>query len=142
MTARRGGWRRDLSKERHWRRMLRRWRSSGLSVRDFCDWQNLPEPSFYAWRREIAKRDREAAVPRARRAGNGGRRASAANAVAGASPEFVPVRVVADEPAVGASHGHSLELRLPTGVELRVPPGFDRQTLIDVLAALEGAQSC
>jgi hypothetical protein len=42
---------RDLDKERFWRRMLRQWQRSGLSIRAFCLEHNLAEPSFYAWRR-------------------------------------------------------------------------------------------
>ena len=51
--------RRDLAKEKDWRRLLRQWRASGLSGRDFCVEQRLSEPSFYAWRREIARRDQQ-----------------------------------------------------------------------------------
>jgi hypothetical protein len=47
------------SKERFWRRMVRQWRGSGLSVRDFCAERELAVPSFYAWRRTIAQRDAE-----------------------------------------------------------------------------------
>ena len=43
MAARREIRRRDQAKERHWRRLLREWRRSGLSVRDFCDWQALAD---------------------------------------------------------------------------------------------------
>ena len=45
------------SKERFWRMQVRRWRTSGLSVRDFCAEQGLSEPSFYAWRRTLAERE-------------------------------------------------------------------------------------
>jgi transposase len=55
---------RDTAKAERWRGILRQWRRSGLSVREFCDWQNLSEPSLYAWRRELAERDGQiAAVP-------------------------------------------------------------------------------
>ncbi len=52
-------------------------------------------------------------------------------------PAFLPVRVVADELAASPRSASRLEVQLPTGVKLRVPAGFDRQTLADVLAALE-----
>jgi transposase-like protein len=45
---------RDSDKERFWRRMLRQWQRSGLSIRAFCRKHNLAEPSFYAWRRTFA----------------------------------------------------------------------------------------
>ena len=50
------------SKEQWWRRQVRQWRSSGLSVRAFCAAQGLSEPSFYAWRRTLAQRE-ATAVP-------------------------------------------------------------------------------
>ncbi len=52
-TGRPRGWR-DPAKERRWRRVVRDWQASGLSVRQFCRRQGLSEPSFYAWRRELA----------------------------------------------------------------------------------------
>ncbi|HEY4340274.1 MAG TPA: hypothetical protein VGM97_10050 [Steroidobacteraceae bacterium] len=118
-------WRRDPAKERFWRRTLQEWRRSGLSVREFCDWQSLSEASLYAWRRELAKRDGEA-VPRGA--------PPARNRSTARSP-FVPVHVVADA-ASDSRASDLLELHLPTGVRLRVPSGFDRQTLTDVLNAL------
>jgi hypothetical protein len=53
---------RDPVKERHWRRLLAQWRRSGMTGRDFCAKHALAEPSFYAWKREIAQRDRERAA--------------------------------------------------------------------------------
>jgi hypothetical protein len=123
---------RDRVKERRWRRLVKDWRRSGLSVRAFCEWHALSEPSFYAWRRELAKRDREAASNRARRSGRPGRpRILAA--------PFLPVQVVADV-AQDSEAGRCVEVQLPSGVCLRVPAGFDRQTLRDVLAAVEGPE--
>ena len=101
-------------KEQWWRRQVRQWRSSGLSVRAFCAAQGFSEPSFYAWRRTLAQRD-AAAVP------------------------FVPVTVkpepkpaTADDPSVAA-----LELVLDAGRRLRIGPGFDGPTLARLLALLE-----
>jgi hypothetical protein len=126
MAGRRG---RDPAKERHWRRLVRRWEQSGLSVREFCDWQSLSEPSFYGWRRELAGRDPDPVC----------REAKAARRVTPAE-QFVPVRVLSDEPAAFGSVP-VVEVHLPSGVRLRVPAGFDRRTLADVLAALE-TQPC
>ena len=52
---------RDVGKERFWRRALRQWRRSGLSVRAYCAEHGLTEALFYAWRRVIAQRDQELA---------------------------------------------------------------------------------
>lgn len=103
---------RRSSKERFWRRLLRQWRGSGLSVRAFCAERRVSEPSFYAWRRTIAERDAEAA-------------------------RFVPVHVVAgDKPAARDSFGQGLELLLD-GRVLRIGPGFDGPTLTRLLPLLE-----
>ena len=52
----------ERAKEQWWRRQVRQWRSSGLSVRAFAPQQGLSEPSFYAWRRTLAERE-ATAVP-------------------------------------------------------------------------------
>jgi hypothetical protein len=121
--------RRDPEKERLWRRLVKKWQRSGLNVREFCDWQALSEPSFYAWRRELAIRARE------RAAAGTARVTERASDDPANNPQFLPVQVVAD-----GSHeretGGCLEVRLPSGVQLRIPSGFDRQTLTDVLSAL------
>ena len=101
------------SKERFWRRMVRQWHGSRLSVRAFCRDHGLAEPNFYAWRRLIKQRD--------------------AKAVA-----FVPVRVVPDDqPITVAAVSGGLELVLPAGRLLRIGPGFDGATLQRLLALLE-----
>jgi len=119
--ARRGD--RDLGKERLWRRLLRRWRGSGRTVRSFCAEHGLAEPAFYSWRRTIAARDQEAA-PR-RRLKPGGRPAA---------PAFVPVRVSASAAA--------LEVVLGDSRVVRVPAGFDAATLRQLLAVLDEAPPC
>ncbi len=78
---------RDLSKEQFWRGILRQWDSRKQKVRDFCSEHGVSEPSFYAWRRTIAERDRQAA-----------RRVCAVPA-AKKGPSFLPVQMVADSEA-------------------------------------------
>src|SRR5438105_5324124 len=97
---------RDPRKEREWRGRIREWRQSGLSVRIYCARRGLAQPSFYAWRRELAKRD-------------------------AAKAAFVPVRVVA-EPAVGLDA--ALQVVLDGGRTIRVAAGFDPTTLRQLLA--------
>jgi hypothetical protein len=106
---------RRSSKERVWRRLLRQWRRSGLSVRAFCAQHQLTPANFYAWRRTIARRD--AAVP------------------------FVPVRVVPDPPAATAADGPGSGLELVVGGHrVRIGPGFDAPTWQRLLALLEEGQ--
>ena len=39
-----------------WRERIGRWRSSGLSVAEFCRREGISEPSFFAWRKRLAGR--------------------------------------------------------------------------------------
>ncbi len=66
--------RRDREREHFWREAVAEHKRSGLSVRAFCVDRGLSEPSFYGWRRDLARRDRS--IPRA--------------------ATFVPVQVVSD----------------------------------------------
>src|SRR4051794_23532920 len=100
----------DPTRERLWRKRLARWKASGLKVRAFCEREDVTPTAFAHWRKEIAARD--------------ARRAEAAE------PLFVPVRV---EPAPVP-----LEVGLPGGRVIRVPPKFDPGHLRAVVAALEG----
>lgn len=115
--------RRDVAKERFWRRAVAEHRRSGLTIREFCARRGLSEPLFYAWRRELALRDR----PRVRKMPR-------TNGLS-ATPRFVALKVAA-EPAAAM-----IEIVTRGGHTLRVPPGVDRQTLADVWALLEG-QPC
>jgi transposase len=105
---------RDVRKEQEWRRWLRNWQRSGLSVSAFCRQYGVAEGRFYAWRRLLARRDAE-------------------------QPAFVPVRLAAEKaPAVDGT----LEVVLASGRRLRVPSGFDAATLRQVLTVLEEEPSC
>ena len=108
---------RDRGKEQFWRQALARWRHSGITVRAYCAQHGLSEPSFYAWRKELARRDRRAAEP------------------AGGVAAFVPVQIV-PEPGV------AIEIVMRQGHVVRVRPGFDRQTLRSVLAVLDEDRPC
>lgn len=55
---------RDLERERTWRELVDRQRLSGLSVRGFCRREVVSEASFYAWRRELLRRDGESSSVR------------------------------------------------------------------------------
>jgi transposase-like protein len=47
----------DVEKEQFWRLVLEEHQKSGLSVREFCRAESISEPSFYTWRRRLAKSD-------------------------------------------------------------------------------------
>ena len=116
-------------KEQFWRRALQRYERSGLSIRAFCRGEDLRECNFYAWRRELQRRDqlgeRPVAQPPASMANGSQVRAS-----------FLPLRVLPDGLA-GSAPPRSIEIVLSGGPTVRVPDGFDRRTLSDVLSVLE-----
>jgi transposase-like protein len=125
---------RDRGKEQFWRRTLRQWRRSGLSVRAYCAEHGLAEPSFYAWRRIVAERDQESARVRAKPAGGGVRREAPAGSDA---PVFVPLRVID-----ASTQQVTLEVVLERGRVVRVLRGFDTETLRRLLALLEEERPC
>jgi hypothetical protein len=118
-------WQRDAKKERFWRRLLRRWRRSGLSVRAFCAQHGVSEPLFFAWRRTIQQRDDETARLERR---NG--HALGGLPTSNDAPAFVPVQVVAAAPP-------ALEVVLRHGRMVRVAAGFDAEALRQLLQVLE-----
>jgi hypothetical protein len=105
---------RDLNRERMWRRHIAEQRGSGQTIRAYCESHRLRETSFYFWRSEIAKRDREAA------------------AGSKAAPAFVPVAVI-DTPV---PHDTPIDVRLAGGHRVRVRSGCDRVLLADVIRLL------
>jgi hypothetical protein len=117
--------RRDPAKEKFWRRMLRLWKRSGQTGRDFCADHGLGEPSFYAWRQEIARRDQEP-TPTANRL-EGFRESDRV-----ALPTFVEVAVDAGDAAAPA-----LEVLLAGGRRVRVGPGFNADLLRQLVRVLE-----
>jgi hypothetical protein len=52
-------WSRSAEKEASWRGHVSRQVAGRVSIRAYCREYGLSEPAFYAWRREIAKRDAE-----------------------------------------------------------------------------------
>lgn len=97
---------RDAAKERFWRKVIDGFDPARHTVREWCSSQGVSEPSFYAWRRELAARDRT----------------SQRSAV-----RLVPVEITPSEPATVA-----IELR--DGLRLSVP--IERlHEVLDVLEA-------
>ena len=121
--------RRDGEKERFWRQVVGGHAGSGLSVREYCTDRGVSEPSFFAWRRELAQRD--AAVNKPAKTS---RRASArATSQRPALPRFAQLQIAPGE-AVG---GVCIEIVLPAGIRIRVPRGVCPDTLTSVLGVLE-----
>ena len=118
--ARRG----NGEKEQFWRRIVAGQADSGLSIRRYCLDRGVKEPSFFAWRKELARRDAAANKGRARSQATGRRPAPL---------RFAQVQIAPGELAGGGC----IEIILPAGVRIRVPRGACQDTLSDVLGALE-----
>jgi hypothetical protein len=117
----------DTAKERYWRRLIRRQLTTGESITRFCARQGVPVHQFYWWRRALQERDGLASADR----GNGRMStAEVASKAEGDSLAFVPVRLP-------FSVGVPIEVVHPGGCVLRVPVGFDPQSLQRILASLD-----
>lgn len=117
--------RHDAAKEKRWRRLLRQWQRSGLTGRDFCAAHGLSEPSFYAWRRAIARRDLEPTTPLPSGTLPSARR------VAG-DPAFLEVTL-----AAGTAAPSTIDVIVGPGRLLRVGLGFDADLLRRLVRVLE-----
>ena len=51
---------RGPSRERYWREAIVGWKKSGQTIAAYCRARGLGQASFYAWRRQFARRDRVA----------------------------------------------------------------------------------
>ena len=118
---------RDRRREAEWRRIIRGYIRSGLSVREFCAKSKLAESAFYFWRRELHHRQAEQEQRREREA--------SAPLDATSKLAFLPVRVAEELPPPVAGR---IEIVLPNGRRVHVTTPVDRQALADVLAVLEG----
>lgn len=89
---------RSAEKEQYWRGQIEGQAASGLSARQWCQAEQLSEPSFYAWRRKLAQRDQERSGLVSQTPSKG----------------FLPIRFT-------ASTASNVELQLPSGLVIRVP---------------------
>jgi transposase-like protein len=97
-----------------WRDAIAAWKESGQSVAAFCAARGIGESTFFAKRRELARRERSPNPP--------------------ASPTpntlFAAVRVVPDP---------TVEIVVPGGIILRVPVAADADAVARLVFALRGA---
>jgi len=125
---------RSPEKEAFWRKLLRRQRSSGQSVSQFCRQQGVSVAAFYHWKREIGRRDLQTnGTPKVSRSRSANTKQELSPRDPQASP-FVPLRFAS---AVAASE---LELVHPRGHVLRIPAVFDEGCLQQVLRLLDRDQ--
>jgi hypothetical protein len=127
--------RRRLGAEQ-WAMLIDQWRESGLSLPAFCGQRGISRGTMQNW---VYKPGLRSAVEDARRAPRPRRDAPAVTAEAPAPPPaFLPVRVAGVVPAAGAKADAAIEVVLGGGRRIAVGPGFDPETLLQVVATLEG----
>lgn len=98
-------------REQFWRKLISGQAHSGMSIRDWCDRHGVSEPSFYFWRRELARRREQGCNAR---------------------PQIVPVDVT--PPVAGSRWG--LEIELPGQIVVRVGPECNLNLLRQALTVL------
>ena len=112
----------SAAKERMWRQHVSRHGRSKLTVRDYCAQAGISEPSFYAWRSELARRDSvNGRIARSE--------PTASRRAVTSTSGFVPVAIASPV----ASH---VEVVLRSGLVIRVP-AQDTAALRTILELLE-----
>ena len=119
---------RSAEKESFWRLAIEEHRRSGLTVRSFCEREGVSEASFYAWRKEIKKRDTNTAFAAGEDATNGG------------SQKLIPVDVVDVLSNCDSSSLPTVEVLTPSGFTLRVPQDIQPQRLGVLLKVVANCQ--
>lgn len=111
------------SREGYWRGQVSAWERSGESVRGYCRSRSVSEAAFHFWKRELKRRDAGAASRPER-------------------PAFVEVGIpssAVDKGFPWAAHEALIEIAVAGSRRIQVHPGFDEETLVRVVAALERA---
>lgn len=108
---------RDAGERRRWQRLIREQQRSGLSIREFCELAGVARSSFALWRKRLARGAEQVR----------------------AAPLFVPVEVTADtsDEILKTVPAAPIEILFSSGTTVRVPTGFDRRALADVIEVLE-----
>ncbi|MBX9769840.1 MAG: transposase [Candidatus Obscuribacterales bacterium] len=154
-----GRWERASVKEDFWRTKIAQWQVSGLTVRAFARSNNISENSFYAWRRELQIRDREASTPLV--CAEPGATQAVETRVSDSKGRLVPLRfreqvplVSAGNPFVSLSIKESsdskaadtagitgqIQLQLPGRAVISITPDADLTLLARLLTTLELTQ--
>jgi hypothetical protein len=125
---------RDLALERAWRKRVRAYERSGLTIRQFCEQEGLVAHQFSWWRSELKRRDAKSTSigKRASHKKSSRRPRSGNKPLAKTSGRFVPVEIQ-PSPCGDAS----IEIILDQPPRLRVSSGFDAELLREVVRVLE-----
>ena len=113
---------RTTKTERRWRRIVEKWRSSGLLARDFAAQQKISPGTLYWWSSRLGKQQPARNI----------------DATAATMPKLLPVEIIDEAPRIAQPPPAALEIVLPHGEVIRVPPGADLIQFRRVVAALRG----
>ena len=128
---------RDLALERAWRKRMREYGRSGLTIRDFCQRKGLAYHQFSWWRSELKRRaakseSKQTQSARKQPAGSKRTKKAGIQSRHSLAASFVPVQVQAAAQAVP-----TVEIILDQPPRLRVSSGFDADLLRQVVGVLE-----
>src|SRR5262245_773961 len=100
--------------DRFWRDAIAAWEESGQTVTAFCAARGIGESTFFAKRRELARRNPSPNAP----------------APPAPNTSFAAVRLISDP---------TVEIVVPGGLVVRVPVGADPAAVARLVLALRGA---
>ena len=106
--------RRRADRDQFWRETIAAWKESGQTITAFCTARGLGASTFFAKRRELARRDQP----------------PNALALPTPNPSFAAVRVIPDL---------TVEITVPGGLIVRVPVAADAAAVARLVLALRGA---
>jgi len=112
---------RRVEREEYWRGIIGDWSKSELSQRGFCEATRVSYSSFCYWRRRLAELD--------------GARGASKEVEDSFTHQFVPVKI---KPSGPTSSPLFYEVTLQGGHQVRVPFHFEPESLVQLIAILEG----
>lgn len=123
--------RKGLGREGHWRSVIQRQESSGMSIVNFCRQYEVPVSSFYSWKRKLKQRRHEDEPTPASKA------ASQESARDNTASRFVPVEL---HGPLAVSRASS-EVVLPDGSRVIFSSQCDPDWLREILQVVQ-ERSC
>ena len=117
------------NRDQYWAGVIRDWRASGTSQKEFCRRRGIADRALNNWLYKSPYRERMARLLAIPAQGDADTK----------TPRFVPLSVIDTTPATRPHAGPpAIEIVLESGPRVAVSPGFDRETLRQVVAVLEG----
>lgn len=122
----------ETERSRYWRDAIASWEASGLKASEYCRREGLSIPSFFWWKSELQRRS-----TLTKQAGADGATRTKKTSSKPAPPTFLAVTVPPLFPE--ERDAEAIEVILPRGHRLRIPPGFHAETLHRLIQLLESS---